>query len=221
VTDQLAAEPEWGPAEREAAQYLQDALDGIEPPDGLPAPLKAALARLGATASGPGPDLAELARPFPPDFVERKDGKDYVAHHVVNQRLLSVVGPFDFELVQIIRGDVPAQPPDPSAQSRRGKAGTPALVNVVVGGVWRLRATIDGRSVRVEEVGDVGDIHNWPHDGARLKDAASDAVKRCAMRLGLGLHLWAAEHYFLDQQLKAQLQHPWRRVEAGELDAPI
>jgi hypothetical protein len=24
------------------------------------------------------------------------------------------------------------------------------------------------------------------------------------MRLGLGLHLWAQEHYFLDQQLKAQ-----------------
>jgi hypothetical protein len=24
------------------------------------------------------------------------------------------------------------------------------------------------------------------------------------MRLGLGLHLWAQEHYFLDQQLRAQ-----------------
>jgi hypothetical protein len=32
----------------------------------------------------------------------------------------------------------------------------------------------------------------------------SDALKRCAMRLGLGLRLWAQEHYFLDQQLKAQ-----------------
>jgi hypothetical protein len=69
--------------------------------------------------------------------------------------------------------------------------------------VWRLTCTIDGRQVRVEEVGDVGDVHNWPHDGARLKDAASDALKRCAMRLGLGLHLWAQEHYFLDRQLRA------------------
>src|SRR4029453_6166925 len=43
---------------------------------------------------------------FPTDFVERKDGQDYVAHHVVNQRLLSIVGPFDFELVEVIRGDV-------------------------------------------------------------------------------------------------------------------
>ncbi len=149
-------------------------------------------------------DLAELARPFPTDFVERKDGQDYVAHHVVNQRLLSIVGPFDFELVEVIRGDVAAVPPDPAARSRRGKSGTPALHNVVVGGIWRLTATVDGRQVRVEEVGDVGDVHNWAHDGARLKDAASDALKRCAMRLGLGLHLWAQEHYFLDQQLRAQ-----------------
>ena len=58
-------------------------------------------------------DLVELSRPFPEDFVERKDGQDYVAHHVVNQRLLSIVGPFDFELVQVIRGDVAAVPPDP------------------------------------------------------------------------------------------------------------
>ena len=149
-------------------------------------------------------DLVELSRPFPTDFVERKDGQDYVAHHVVNQRLLSIVGPFDFELVQVIRGDVAEVPPDASSRSRRGRAGTPALHNVVVGGIWRLTCTIDGRQVRVEEVGDVGDVHNWPHDGARLKDAASDALKRCAMRLGLGLHLWAQEHYFLDQQLRAQ-----------------
>jgi hypothetical protein len=149
-------------------------------------------------------DLTELARPFPTEFVERKENQDYVAHHVVNQRLLSIVGPFDFELVEVIRGDVPAQAPDPSARSRRAKAGTPALQNVVVGGIWRLTCTVDGQRVQVEEVGDVGDVHNWPHDGARLKDAASDAIKRCAMRLGLGLHLWAQQHYFLDQQLKAQ-----------------
>jgi hypothetical protein len=150
------------------------------------------------------PDLQELSRPFPTDFVERKDNQDYVAHHVVNQRLLSIVGPFDFELVQVIRGDVAARPPDPTARSQRAKAGTPALQQVVVGGIWRLTCQIDGRQVRVEEVGDVSDAHNWPHDGARLKDAASDAIKRCAMRLGLGLHLWAQEKYFLDGQLRAQ-----------------
>lgn len=143
----------------------------------------------------------ELARQFPDGFVERTQGNDYVAHHIVNQRLLQVTGPFDFELVQIIRGDVAAKDPDPNGSSRRAKAGTPALTGIVVGAIWRLRCEIDGRDTVIEEIGDVGDVHNWTHDGARLKDAASDALKRCAMRFGLGLHLWAQEHYFLHEQL--------------------
>jgi hypothetical protein len=153
--------------------------------------------------AAPAHDLVELARPFPENYIERKDGIDYVAHHIVTQRLLSIVGPFNFELVEIIRGDVAAVPPDPNGRSRRAKAGTPGLQHVVVGGVWRLTCEVDGRRVQIEEVGDVGDVYNWPHDGARLKDAASDALKRCAMRLSLGLHLWAQEHYFLDRQLRA------------------
>ncbi len=36
-------------------------------------------------------DLTQLARRFPEGFIERKDGIDYVAHHVVTQRLLSIV----------------------------------------------------------------------------------------------------------------------------------
>ena len=164
-------------------------------------------------------DLVELARPFPAGFIERKDGKDYVPHHVVTQRLLSVVGPFDFELVEILRGDVPAIPPDPHGRSPRARAGAPALRNVVVGGVWRLTCEIDGRRVRIEEIGDVGEPHNWPHDGARLKDAASDALKRCAMRLGLGLHLWAQEQYFLDRQLAALLHRQGGTAEAEEAAA--
>jgi hypothetical protein len=166
-----------------------------------------------------GRDLVELARRFPDGFVERKEGNDYVAHHVVNQRLLSIVGPFDFELVQVIRGDVAAVPPDPNGRSRRAKAGTPALHNVVVGGIWRLTCRVDGQQVRIEEVGDVGDVHNWPHDGARLKDAVSDALKRCAMRLGLGLHLWAQEHYYLDQQLRTLLERQGSAAEAEEAAA--
>jgi hypothetical protein len=168
-------------------------------------------------------DLVELARRFPEGFVERKDGNDYVAHHVVTQRLLSIVGPFDFELVEVVRGDVPAMPPDPDTTSRSSiDPGSPALHNVVVGGVWRLTCTVDGRRTRIEEAGDVGDVHNWPHDGARLKDAASDALKRCAMRLGLGLHLWAQEHYFLDDQLRVIRERPANSApaEAAVADRP-
>jgi hypothetical protein len=157
--------------------------------------------------------LAELARKFPDQFVEQKDGQDYVAHSVINQRLLSVVGPFDFQLVEVLRSDVPEVKPDPTARSRRAQRGTPELRGVVTGGVWRLTCDVDGRRTQVEEVGDT-DPHNWPTDGARLKDAASDALKRAAMRLGLGLSLWAQELYFLDRQLQPLTSRPVNKEQA-------
>ena len=52
-------------------------------------------------------DLARLARPFPRELVQRDPGgNSYVAHENVTQWLLGIVGPFSFELVEIIRGDV-------------------------------------------------------------------------------------------------------------------
>ena len=37
-----------------------------------------------------------------------------------------------------------------------------------------------------------------------LKNAISDAHKRCAMRVGLGLHLYAQDDYFLLKQLEGK-----------------
>ncbi len=172
--------------------------------------------RVNRETGEPGwPDLVELAKRFPQQFVEQKDGQDYVAHHVITQRLLSVVGPFDFQLVEILRSDIPEVPPDPQGRSRRAKAGTPALHQVVTGAVWRLTCEVDGRRTQVEEVGDT-DPHNWATDGARLKDAASDALKRAAMRLGLGLSLWAQEMYFLDVQLAPLTSRPVKEPESPQ-----
>lgn len=153
-------------------------------------------------------DLARLARPFPRELIQKDPGGNvYVAHENVTQWLLGIVGPFDWTLVEIIRGNVPGTPPDPDGKSKRAKAGTPDLNDVIVGGVWRLTLTVDNQTVHIEEAGDVEDPHNWRHDGARLKQAASDAIKRCAMRAGLGLHLWAGERYVLDARLQ-QAQPP-------------
>lgn len=148
-------------------------------------------------------DLRELARPFPDNYVHTNPsgGGSYVKHHVVVQRLLQIVGHYDFELVQIVRGDVAAIPPNPNASSKRGKEGAPALTNSVVGAVCRLTVTYDGETSRIEDVGDCEEPHNWKTDGARLKDAMSDAIKRCAARIGLGLHLWSQDEYFLPDEL--------------------
>lgn len=127
--------------------------------------------------------LARLARPFPAKYVKAPaQGKfgSYVPHDVVTQALLAIVGPYDLEVGEILKGD-------------DGK---------VEGCLVTLSVTIDGRPTRVTEIGDCEQPGNWMTQGARMKDAISDGVKRCAMRLGLGLHLWAQQDYFLYEQLK-------------------
>ena len=61
---------------------------------------------------------------------------------------------------------------------------------VVVG---RLTLEIDGRTVSVDGIG----------EGADLKAAESDAVKRAGRMAGVGLHLWSQSDYRLDRALRA------------------
>jgi len=125
--------------------------------------------------------LHELARPFPATLVKQKPGKfaaAYVEHSVISQRLLEVVGPHTFTV------DKPVANPD----------------GVVVGCLATLTCTVDGTQVSVTEVGDVE--HPGQNNASNLKNAASDALKRCAMRLGVGLHLWSQDNYYLDRALE-------------------
>ena len=125
--------------------------------------------------------LRELATPFPDRLVHpAPQGKygDYVSHSTVNERALSIVGPHSFEVVEVIRD----------------------TTGNVAGVLARLTVKIDGREVTVVEAGDE-EHPDKKKPGEALKNAASDAYKRCWMRLGLGLHLWSQEDYFLDRQL--------------------
>ena len=65
--------------------------------------------------------------------------------------------------------------------------------------VGTLTVTIDGRAVEVDGVG----------LGSDLKAAESDAIKRAARSVGLGLHLWSGADYRLDRALT-------RAVEASD-----
>lgn len=139
--------------------------------------------------------LASLAKPFPDALIDRKPGGaggDYVNHAMVTQRLLQAVGPYSYDVVELIRGDFTPSTNKPGA----------ILENVISGALCRLTVTIDGETVSVTEVGDCENPGNWKTDGQRAKDAVSDAFKRCAMRLGLGLHLWVGDrNYFLYDKL--------------------
>ena len=124
--------------------------------------------------------LYELSRPFPAGLVKQKPGKfaaAYVEHSVISQRLLEVLGPYSFEVKQMITN------PD----------------GVVTGCLATLTCTVDGVEVRITEVGDVE--HPGNNNAASGKSAASDALKRCSMRLGVGLHLWSGENYYLNAAL--------------------
>jgi hypothetical protein len=126
--------------------------------------------------------LRELATPFPPSLVHKApQGKygSYVEHSTYTERLLSIVGPYSTEVREILRG------PD----------------GTIEGVLLALTVTIDGRTVTVVEAGDCEQPGNWKTQGARMKDAMSDAIKRCCSRIGLGLHLWSQDSYFLDKQL--------------------
>ena len=139
--------------------------------------------------------LHELSRPFPAKLVKpppRGKYGDYVPHSAVTERLLSIVGPFDFEITELIRGHAP--------EVKTEKRTWPARDGAVVGVVGTLTCEIDGRTTRVSEIG-TEDQPAMHHDAENAKNAASDALKRCAMRLGLGLHLWSQSDYFLEAQL--------------------
>jgi hypothetical protein len=129
--------------------------------------------------------LYELSRPFPESLVKTKPGKftaAFVEHSVIVQRLLEVLGPYTFTV------DTPVANPD----------------GVIVGCLATLEVMVDGDFVTVTEVGDCE--HPGASNAQNLQMAASSAFKRCAMRLGCGLHLWAGDgSYYLDKALAKRM----------------
>lgn len=133
--------------------------------------------------------LEALATPIASRFIkEAPKGKhgDYVSHDVITQKALAIVGPHSFEVIELIYDE----------RNFEGVA-----LRRVVGCLARLTVEIDGRTVSVVEVGD----EEFPDQGnsaSNAKKAASDAYKRCWMRLGLGLHLWSGGEYELPKMLE-------------------
>ena len=141
--------------------------------------------------------LQEVSKPFPQKYIHKNPTGfgEYIQHSVIRQRLLSVLGPFEQKIVQILKEEM---------TDKQGKTKT-----VTTGVILEMTFNIAGREVSVQEIGDVEQPFNWKTEGARMKDAVSDAVKRCAMAIGCGLHLWAQfegkSEYFLDQQLAKEV----------------
>ncbi len=129
--------------------------------------------------------LLALLKPFSSRLVQPPPkGKfgEYVSHYVVEQRILSVIGPYSWEITQTVRD----------------------ADGLLTGCVGRLTCEVDGREVSVCGSGDVEnprDDRLTKSNGERLKLAESDAFKRAAMRLGIGLHLWAGDDFYIYELL--------------------
>tara|TARA_B100001559_G_scaffold320457_1_gene332728 strand:- start:1260 stop:1691 length:432 start_codon:yes stop_codon:yes gene_type:complete len=125
--------------------------------------------------------LMQLARVFPDKLVSKLKKKthteDYINHSVITQRLLQVCGPFDWDVEVIFNGE-----------------GKPVAAK------GTLIVNVDGKQVKVSGIGT--DQNNaGKDDGDIIKEMESDALKRAAMRVGVGLHLWAQDQYFLFAQM--------------------
>lgn len=146
--------------------------------------------------------LKSLARPFPQKYIKKPaPGKygTYVDHEIVTQALLFILGPFSFQVEQVFYN------PD----------------GILDGCTAALTCTIDGREVTITEAGDCENPTNSKTQGDRLKKAASDALKRCAMRIGCGIHLWAGTDgdFFLFESLSKEDLHAIQQDAEGPATA--
>lgn len=124
--------------------------------------------------------LTDLVKRIPEGYIKTKPGgfqADYVSHADIQQILLAKLGPCSQEVTRVITNSE----------------------GVVQGCVLRVLYVIDGQQYVIEEAGDVE--RPGANNGSNLKNAVSDAVKRCAMRVGVGLHLWSQDNYVLDKVL--------------------
>lgn len=144
--------------------------------------------------------LEALATPIAGRFIKSPPaGKhgSYVPHDVITQKALAIVGPHSWEIVEVIRGW------SDEVIVNRGKNNerTYPAREAVVGVLGRLTVVVDSREVSIQEPGDAEGAAAQS-DGQNAKEAASDAYKRCWMRLGLGLHLWSGPDYELPAMIE-------------------
>lgn len=157
--------------------------------------------------------LTSLVQAIPKEWINKApQGKygEYVPHFVTVQWLLYHVGPYGWELVELLRGH----------SEGTVKNQQVAYDDVIVGCVYRMTVTIDGRETVIEEPGSC-DAYLMDNDGERLKKAASDALKRCAMRVGVAIQMWCKNPsefflpYWLDAAEPAKAAAPTEDVVIG------
>ncbi len=133
----------------------------------------------------------------------KKDGIDYVDHTQVTQRLIALIPDVQLKAGSFIYDDYE------DLEGRRRK--------ILTGVEYTIEGTIDGHFRSVTEVGMCDkpfevEGRKPANNGERAKECISDAVKRCGMRLGIGIELYDSSawlsSYLEDDKLIANKTKP-------------
>jgi len=139
----------------------------------------------------------------------KKDGIDYVDHTQVTQRLIALIPDVKLKAGSFIYDDYE------DLEGRRRK--------ILTGVEYTIEGTIDGHFRSVTEVGmcdkpfelaprQDGSVPKVSNNGERAKECISDAIKRCGMRLGIGIELYDSSawlsSYLEDDKLIANKTKP-------------
>ena len=138
--------------------------------------------------------LMDLAKRLPEKWIQEKGtgfSAKYCSHGDIQQALLAKVGPTSQRVIKIIH-------------AQEG--------NIIQGVILEMQFIIDLEPVVIQEIGETE--RDTGNNALNLKNSVSDAVKRCAMRVGLGLELWT-ENFALDKALAKRAEEQ----EAEELEA--
>tara|TARA_Y100000996_G_scaffold408437_1_gene387503 strand:- start:31 stop:621 length:591 start_codon:yes stop_codon:yes gene_type:complete len=128
----------------------------------------------------------------------KKDGISYVDHTQVTQRLIALIPDVQFKLGCHIYDKYE------DLEGRQRK--------ILTGVEYTIEGTIDGHFRSVTEVGmcdkpfDV-EGRKPANNGERAKECISDAVKRCGMRLGIGIELYDSSAW-LSSYLEPKKEKP-------------
>ncbi len=124
--------------------------------------------------------LQDLSKRLPEKWVKEKGtgfAAKYCSHGDIQQALLAKVGPSSQRIIKEI-------------YNSEG--------NVLEGVILEMVFYIDLEPVVIQEIGE--SERDTGNNALNLKNSVSDGIKRCAMRVGLGLELWS-ENYALPEAL--------------------
>lgn len=124
----------------------------------------------------------------------KKEGIAYVEHTQVTQRLIAIIPDINMEIKEMIYDNFT------NPQTGEEK-------NILTGIVYKITGTIDNEFRIVEEIGMCDKPFYNPNpeknikiltNGERGKECLSDAIKRCGMRLGIGIELYESDVWLVD-----------------------